>query len=1153
MKKKRNRQNLIFRSMPNFLLKMKLLSFLIFVSVATVTANSYSQQTKFNMNVESVTVRQVFQQIEDNSEFIFLYSEKSVDVERKVKVDVKNQTVEKILDQVFEGTKNYYEIHDRQIAIMEKGSTEKPFFISKPSETDQQKSVAGKVIDSSGASLPGVSVVAKGTTTGVITDANGYYSLSNLPENAILQFSFVGMKTQEIAVGNQTRINVTLEEETFGIEEVVAVGYGTQRKGTVTGAVSSINSEILTRTPQITTSGALVGKVQGVNARQTDGRPGGTTNIQIRNMGDPLYVIDGVPADASQFNNLSTVDIESISILKDASAAIYGFRAANGVILVTTKKGNATDKTNINVNGYKAYQNWTRQPTPPDAYTYMLGLARSNQALGIPQPSYLSVEELAKWKQGTEKGYISTDYYDFMVRPNAPLSYINANASGGGANSKFYFSVGHLDQDGLFKMENGYKRTNFQANLEAGLAKGLKFIANVTGRIETRYQTGTPSGVDYFNHFFTVYQMLPTERPYANDNPLYPNADVHSINVLPSTYTKDIAGYKTDVRRAIKPIFSVQYDLPFGLTAKGTYAYDYTSRMFEEFDYSFNTYHYNSATDTYETRPGRSSTNRIKGSGNVWGTFAQMQLNYNKKFGDHTLAAVAAYERSDSKDEYLQTTSLPQNNTINSVLFSDQSSLSNSFNEQARAGYIGKVNYNYKNKYLVEALGRYDGSYLYAKESRWGFFPAISIGWKPLEESFTNKIQGIFSDLKVRASYGETGSEMGITPFGYLQGYDFGSGNSAFDGALITGVRPRGLPVTSLSWVTNISSNIGVDFAVLDNKLSGTVDLFERKRTGLPAGKYDVLLPLEAGYTLPNQNLNSDAIRGLEGILTYTGKDNGNGFSYSVSGNATLARRRSLSTYKPRFGNSWDEYKNSSEDRWADAQYSWGYHVTGRFQSMDEINNYPVIIDGQGNRTLLPGDFIFQDLNGDKIIDALDQRPIAYPLGGSSPLLNFGLNSTFNYKGFSLELDFAGASLFTYERRWEGQIPMQFNGAGIGYLLTDAWHQEDPYDANSLWIPGYNPAVRRNQTNHPNFLNRNDFWFINVFYTKLKNLQLSYNLPKASLKRVGIEGLTLYVQGTNLFSLDNVHKYQIDPEIAASNAFVSPQQRLYVIGFNINL
>jgi len=1017
----------------------------------------------------------------------------------------------------------------------------------------QSSPVRGRVTSGDSA-LTGVTVQVQGGNATSVTDENGRFSI-NAPANSTLILSYVGFATQEIKVNGRTSIDVRMQVAGQQLNEVVVVGYGTQRRATITGAVSAVRAEDLTRTPTTTTSGALVGRVQGITARQTDARPGGTTNIQIRNMGDPLYVIDGVPADAAQFNNLGVNDVESISILKDASAAIYGLRAANGVILVTTKKGRTGGKTAININGYQGYQNFTRFPKPPDAATYLRGLAYSNQNLRLPNPTTLNAAEIAKWEAGATRQYQSVDYYKYIMRPNIPQSYLNASASGGAANSRYYFSVSHVGQEALIR-DFSFGRTNFQANLEAGLAKGLKLSTQISGRYEKRRQAGVPGLDDYFNPMLSIFSMRPTEKPFANDNPLYVNGDVNNININPATYQMDVTGYSKDDWRAVRPIFSVQYDLPFGLTAKGTYSLNYTTQRLEEFEYTYDAYTYDPATDKYNVSGGNQNPWRRKRDQNIEETFAQLQLNYNKKFGDHTVSATAAYERSDATYEWLETGSLPQNNTVAIVYFQDQNRLDNRYSEVARAGYIGRINYNYKNKYLIEGLGRYDGSYLYARENRYGLFPGVSLGWRPLEESFMkNAVGGVFNDLKIRASYGETGSEIGFpngdapTPFGYLQGYNYASRDAVFNGVRVTGVSPRGLPITALTWVTNIAKNIGLDFTVLKNKLTGTFDLFERKRTGLPAPKYDVLLPVEAGYSFPNQNLNSDAIRGVEGQLTYS-SSKGNGFNYSISANATVARLRSLSTYKPRFGNSYDQYRNSVENRWANVNF--GYQVIGRFQTQDEINNYPINNDGQGNRTQLPGDLIFADVNGDKIINNLDQRPIGYAQG-AQPYASFGLNTNFAYKGFSLAIDFAGATMQTYERQFEMQIPFQNNGAGVGHLISDAWRRADPFDNKSAWIPGTYPAVRKDNPTHVNFQNRNNFWIVNVKYVRLRNLQLGYEVPKLFLNRFGVSGLRVYVQGTNLLTLDNVKQFEIDPEISSTNGLVYPQQRLFSFGFNLNL
>ncbi len=1009
--------------------------------------------------------------------------------------------------------------------------------------------VTGTVTDEKGDGLPGVNVVIKGTTKGVTTDATGAFRMSVPDQNAILVFSFVGYTSKEVVVGANARIAVTLVADNQTLEEVVVVGYGTQSRGTVTGAVGNVKADDIIRTPAATTSGALVGRVQGITARQADARPGGSTSIQIRNMGTPLFVIDGITADAGQFNNLGINDIESISILKDASAAIYGLRAANGVVLVTTKKGKAGQKTSINLSGYYGLQNFTRYPRPANAYQHVRALVESDQNRGIT-PTITS-EELAKWQANTEKGFQSFDYYDMVMRPNVPQYYLNASASGGSESVNYYFSVSHLNQDALIRDYN-FNRTNFQANIDAGLSKRLRVGTQISGRLEDRFQVGVPGLDDYFNPFLSIFSMWPTERPYANDNPKYIN-QTHNVNVNPATYKKEVTGYIDEIWRAAKGNFYAQYDFDFGLSAKATYSYNFTNFDFDGFEYTYNAYTYDAKNDAYNLVPGGGNQNpwRERRKRNVSDRFAQLQLSYNKQFGVHGISAVAAYERTDSDNKYLVVHTVPPNNYIPLMSFANQDLLIDEWNVQARAGYIGRVNYNYKQRYLLEVLGRYDGSFLFAPGKRYGFFPGVSAGWRITEEPFMQGRTKVLNELKLRASYGKTGSDLIndgfiVAPFSYLPGYNFLQGSAIFNGNYVIGVRPRGLPITTLSWVTNISSNIGVDFALLNSKLSGQFDVFERRRTGLPAARYDVLLPSEVGYTLPNENLNSDAHRGLEGVLTYRSKVRD--IDFSVSGNATISRLRNLSQYKPRFGNAWDEYRNSAVDRWASV--NWGYQVIGRFKSQEEIDNYDINNDGQGNRTQLPGDFIYKDVNGDGIINGLDERPIGYA-EGANPYLSFGGSLNFGYKGFTLQVDFAGASLQSFRREVEMKIPFQNNGTSPNYMFEDRWHRADPYNADSPWVEGTYPAIRKDNTSHVNFSRRSDFWTTNVRYVRLRNLELGYNLPVVFTRKFGVNQMKVYVNATNLFSFDNVKSLGIDPEISSNGALVYPQQRLFNTGFNL--
>ena len=409
----------------------------------------------------------------------------------------------------------------------------------------------------------------------------------------------------------------------------------------------------------------------------------------------------------------------------------------------------------------------------------------------------------------------------------------------------------------------------------------------------------------------------------------------------------------------------------------------------------------------------------------------------------------------------------------------------------------------------------------------------------------------MLSELKLRASFGRTGSDLNgsnfiVAPFSYLPGYDFPSGSAIFNGAYVLGTRPRGLPIDRLSWIKNDSKNLGLDFGVLGGKLTGQFDVFERKRSGLLAARYDILIPSEVGYTLPNENLNSDATRGVEGALAYA--SNYGGLTYSVSANATLARRRDLEFYKPRFGNSLDEYRNSFVDRWGNI--NWGYQVVGRFQSQEEIGDYRVDNDGQGNRTQLPGDLIYKDVNGDGAINYLDERPIGYA-EGAPPYVNYAFSTDLGYKGFTLRVDLVGAGLQTFRREVEQRIPFQNNGTSPDYMFEDRWHHQDPFNSDSPWVPGTYPAVRKDNPGHNNYRFRSDFWVRNVRYLRVRNVELGYNLPKPFLTKIGLSSMRVYVNGTNLYSFDNLKDIGLDPEVSSNGGLVYPPQRLFNAGFSV--
>lgn len=1015
-----------------------------------------------------------------------------------------------------------------------------------------QNQVTGHVADATGEPIIGANVTVKGTTVGTITDIDGNFTLEVGSTDGTLVVSFIGYKSAEAAIKGKSPINVILQEDTETLDEVVVVGYGTQNRKSLTGAISDVKSESLTRSVSTTTAGALSGKIAGISTRAKDARPGKGISLEIRNMGAPLYVIDGIPYGGNTgndwlvnsevsgndvFNSLNIEDIESITVLKDASAAIYGLRASNGVVLVTTKKGKKNEKVSINVNGYYGWQNLTRFPELANAEQYTRGLAEAAQNRGEDPNSVYTKEELAKWAAGTEKGYKSYDYYDMIMRKNVPQYHVNASVTGGSERTNYYLSVAHTSQEAMMPDFN-YQRTNFQLNLDTKITNRFTIGAQVSGRYEKTNDVGLPGGDGYYSAILAVFKMRPIDSPYANDNPNYiRNIDSYRNGYNPAAFRRDIAGYKDSMTRYANINAYAQYDFGFGLTAKATFSYGYTNSRFDGYQYAYQIYTYDEASDTYN---GTNAAGRwrLQIDRSVPTRYMQLQLNYNKQIKDHNISAVLGYEASDydwSKKTY---GTEPSTDYLPLLQMDEINSFGDEWSYEARAGWLARVNYDYAHKYLVELLARYDGSYLYAPSQRWGFFPGASIGWRISEENFFAPLKSVVDDLKIRASIGQTGTESGVSLFGYLSGYNWNQGSAVLDGEYVTGLNQRGLPVTNLSWTKNTTKNIGFDLTMFGNRLTISADAFRKDITGVPAARYDVLLPSEVGYSLPNENLNKQAYVGTEAMATWT--DHIGDFNYRVSGNITFSRYRNIESYKPRFSNSWDEYRNSSEDRWGGIY--WGYQVIGQFQSEEEIKNYPVNLDGQGNTTLLPGDLIYKDVNNDGVINGMDERPIGFPEGWA-PILSFGGNIGLEWKGIDLNIDFSGGAMQGWRQNYELTNAYHNGGNSPAYLLEDRWHRLDLYDPESEWVPGRYPAIRNGEFAYNN--KNSDFWLHNVHYLRISNLEIGYSLPTWMLKPIHAQKVRIYGSVSNLCSFDNVHQYGIDPEITAAAAVVYPQQRTF--------
>lgn len=1021
-------------------------------------------------------------------------------------------------------------------------------------QEDARIPVTGVVKDSAGLGIPNVSIAEKGTKNSVITGTDGAFSISIANNKAILVFTSIGYTARELKVGTQTNLIVALESANKDLGEVVVIGYGSRKKESLTGAISTITSKDIEKVHGgATVSSGLAGKIPGVSFRMADGRPGASANIQIRNMGSPLFVIDGIQQDAGQFNNLSPNDIESITVLKDASAAIYGVRAANGVVVVTTKRGKMGTRNTVSVDAYTGWQTWTRFPKAVNSsYDWMLGKADAemNQfgSTGITQA------ELDKYKAGTEYGYKSFDWYDYIIQKNAPMTSINASASGGSERINYYFSVTRFDQTAVLGREFTFGRTNIQSNVDAKIADGLKVGVQINGRIETRDQPGVPGQDDYWAPRFALLRNRPMDRPFANDNPEYLQ-DIGHNETNWGLLTKSKSGYWREDWRVLQTNFNAEYQVPFvkGLAARAQFSYYLADRVMNGHEYTYDAYRYDVPTDKYIVTASVTNPWRERGTRKVMRNIWQWQLSYNRSFGEHTVGAVAVAEKQDIRDLEQWVHAVPKTNALPLIYFATVDAYDDRDSREARIGYIGRVNYNYANRYFVDFAVRRDASWKFAPDRRIGYFPQVSGAWRLSEEGFFQKMLGgstVLSDFKIRASWGITGDDdVGIGAFDYLSGYNYNAGIAILSGSsLVTSVN-RGEPIKNISWYKSKITDIGADFSLFNGQLRGTVDYFYRLRSGLRGRKYDILLPNELGYGLPDENVNSESQTGVEGSLAYSGKIGS--LNYTVSGNGMITRGKFESSYKPRWNNSWDHFRNSgntSPDRYRDI--FWGLKALGQFQSQEDINNYKVDIDGQGNKTLLPGDIIYEDVNGDGRINGLDERPIGYTTGGQ-PNITFGFSIGLQYKNFDFTADFSGGGMYAWNQNWETRNPFQ-NEGGLNKELTNRWHRENPFDFNSKWIPGKYPAFRYNNSSHSNYRN-STFWLHNVTYLRARTLELGYSIPKSILSKAKIQRARFYVNAYNLFSLDNLNQYGIDPEVIDDNGLQYPQSRFVNIGINLSL
>ena len=1101
---------------------MKITLTLVFVSIFSMFAgNIHSQNARITFTKNNATLESVLNEIENQTDYLFIINS-NIDTHQKVSVRADDTPVSKVLDELFHDTEVHYTMEGSHIVLSNK---------PQPAILQQTRKITGRILDENGEPLIGVSVMLKGTSNGTITNIDGDYTLSgDITDKSVLEVTYIGMKKQEITVGNRTRINITMTSDNEMLDEVIVVGYGTQRKGNLTGSVSAIKSEKLTIAPIGNVTNALAGQLPGLIVKQTSGIPGSDgSTLRIRGFDAPLVIVDGIEGD---FNNIDASQIESISILKDGAASIYGARAGNGVILVTTKRG-IDSKPVISLNTSFTLQGQTNviKPGSSGQRAEWLREEHINKGLPMEQVPYTE-EQIQKYYNGTDPNYLNSDWYDAVIRDWAPQQNHNLSIRGGSNKIKYYGYIGYNDQETIVKTGGGsYKRYNVQSNIDAKITDRLSFTLDMLLTKENQFFPTVGSGFGHSNFWSIIYDSDPRYPIYLPDRSKLSYGGLSYGNALFASNT-NLGGYSDTDKNRIRANGGLIYEFKYvkGLKAKMSISYDTYNQNYKYFNKQGKFYSYNIDSDTYTfERASQDPTGVTEVFGRGYSLTQQYSLQYERLFKEkHRVSALALFETIDYNDKNVETGRTGFMSTILDQLFAGNGTTS--FNngwesEMGRASWVGRINYSYMDKYLIETILRADASAKFPQNSRWGYFPSVSLGWVLSQESFMKSLKAI-DNIKLRASYGESGND-NVGSFKYLAGYAF-DGSYKIGDEIKSGLYAVGLANPILTWETMKIYNGGIDLSFFNRKLYGTVDAFYRVRDGIP-GSRSVSLPSSFGAELPLENLNSIDTRGWELNLGTSG--NFGNFMYDISGNLSWARSKWRKYDEPIYSDPDQERIYKREDRWTDVRY--GYISEGLFTSQAEIEALDFTYkDLNGNSSLRPGDIKYVDLNGDKVLDWKDQKEIGK---GTLPTWTYGFNMNFKYHGFDLSALFQGAFGYT--------TYIDLTKAASTLKYDNRWTEKEN-NPNSLVA---RPGGASTNKYYSDFNNHN------TAYLRLKNLSIGYELPKGLVSKAGIQQLRIYIAGTNLFTLSSLHKYGVDPEVPeGSPAYYYPQQRTLSVGLNLS-
>lgn len=1106
------------RLLPSFKkiwLIMKLNFFLILFVVLQVSAGVSAQNTRLDLKMKNATIAQVFDEIERQSDVYFFYNKTQIDENKIISVDYHNKTVDEVLKAIVSELNLTYEVAGKNIII------KAPY----PSENQQSGvKVKGTVKNAGGESLPGVTVLVKGTTNGTITDVDGNYSLTNVPANATLVFSFVGMKTSEVAVDGKGTINTILADETIGIEEVVAIGYGTAKKSDLSGAVASVQGTTIASRKTTQLSTALQGSVSGLMVTRDNSAPGATATIQVRgvtSIGDtsPLVIIDGVPGD---LNSINPNDVEGISVLKDAaSASIYGSRAAAGVILVTTKRAKNGD-LGISYNAEFGFEKPTEMADYVGAVRYMqmvneLRWNDNKNIAGGEYPTYAKdvIGNYTSLHAQNPNVYPDTDWIGLVLKNSAPRQSHIVTVTAGSKFIRTKASLAYDETGGLYQDKN-YKRLTARFNNDVTINK---YISASLDFYAKRSISNNPS-IDpiYFAKISApVYAAVWSDGLIAEGK-----SGANVYGQLKEGGTKDYwynqVGGKAQID--VNPIEG----LKLSAVVSPELNYNKGKEFLKKVQYT----DYDDPSTYVSTLQWGKSTSLSESRADNYHITTQFLANYTKSIASHNINAMAGYENyylysetTKASSDQLALTNYPYLDLGNVNYLSN----SGSAYENAYRSYFGRIMYNYKNRYFLQGNIRYDGSSRFAKDYRWGSFPSFSAGWILSEENFMKGIKDL-SFLKLRASWGTLGNErIGSWVNGtfypnyypYQSTISFGSA-LFYNGSNVVSSQTAAqteYAIKDISWETTESFDIGVDANFFNNKLRFTGDYYKKITK-------DMLLELEIpdymGYDNPNQNTGKMNTKGWEIELGWN--DHLGKLTYSVSANLSDFKSKMGDLGGIQFLGDQVKFKGSEFNEW------YGYKSLGIYQTQEDVDS-----SAKTSSTVRPGDIKYADISGpngvpDGIISSTYDRVL---LGGSLPRYMYGGNIQLGYKDFDFSVSFQGVGKQNVRINTMMVQPLYENWGSFQELIDGKYWST--YNTAEQNLAAKYPRLTYNNTG--NNYAMSDFWMFNGAYFRLKNITLGYNLPKIMTDKILVKNVRVYGSVSDILTFNKYPKGW-DPEVASS-------------------